>query len=451
MPLLGNIARSLRPPAQGPGPRNDMPVPAGGTGLAGNWTSSGNKAAQLTVSSWNSTIYGIVDAQATAQSQVTWRLWRKARSGRPEDREEVTTHPALDLWQHPNPFTTQADHIETLFNHYELTGEMWQAVSRSAGLNGAGPPLELWAMRPDKMLPAAHPTRFIQGYVFRAGRGDVPMGLGDVIYEKKPHPTDPYRGFSPIVAAMTDLRADREAAEYNAEFFANDATPGGLVKVPGYLPDDRFNELVQRWQEQHKGRGNAHKIHFLDQVADAEYVNLGYTRKDMQFTEMRNWNTEAFMRAYRISDFVLGMLKDVNRATAEAADVWFGKAHVIPRANRLRAMLNMKVLGLYPGNLAQGYEFDYDDPIPPDRAQALAEQTARLDMALRLVAEGYDRDEVFEYFDLPKLTFHEPAPAPTAPTAPDAPDEDDTAPDDTAPDGPTARRNGHHRPLPAHA
>jgi phage portal protein BeeE len=327
---------------------------------------------------------------------------------------------------------------------------MWLAVARAAGLNGTGPPLELWPMRPDRMLPAAHPTKFIQGYVFRSGRGDIPMGLGDVVYEKKPHPTDPYRGFSPIVAAMIDLRADREAAEYNAEFFANDATPGGLVKVPGYLPQPRWDELVTRWNEQHRGRGNAHKIHFLDQVADAEYVNLGYTRKDMQFTELRSWSVEAFMRAYRISDFVLGMIKDVNRATAEAADVWFGKAHVIPRANRLRAMLNTKLLGLYPGNLSRGYEWDYDDVIPPDRAQALAEETARLEMALRMVAEGYDEAEVFEYFDLPKFTRKEPAPAPAAPPAAGPDEGDDTADGDTV-EAPAARTNGHRRPAPAHA
>lgn len=451
MPLLGNIAQALRPPAPS-GPRAEMPVPAGGTGPAGggSWSVQGSKAAQLTVSSWNSTIYGIVDAQATAQSQVTWRLYRKARSGRPEDRTEVTTHPALDLWQHPNPFMTQADMIETLSNHYELTGEQWLAVSRAAGLNGAGPPLELWPMRPDRMLPAAHPTKFIVGYVFRSGRGDVPMGLGDVIYEKKPHPTDPYRGFSPIVAAMVDLRADREAAEYNAEFFANDATPSGIVKIPGYLPQPRWDELVQRWNEQHRGRGNSQRVHFMDQVENAEYVNLGYTRKDMQFTELRTWNTEAFMRAYRISDFVLGMLQDVNRATADAAAVWFGQAHTIPRANRTRSMLNMKLLGLYPGDLARGYEWDYDDVIPPDRVQATTERTAAISDAMTLIDAGYDEAEVFEWLDLPKLTRTAPEPAPAAP-APAGPDEgNETADDDTA-EAPAARTNGHRRPAPAHA
>lgn len=445
MGLLGNLAAAAAGAAGGARPQDRTPVPFAGPGrLSTSWSVGGSKTTALTVPEWNSTIYGIVDAQATAQAQITWRLYRSASSGRPEDRVEVAKHPALSVWSRPNEFYTQDDLVEVMFNHYELTGEIWLLPAYSKQLPSAGP-VELWAVRPDKMRPIAHPEEFISGYVFQSGRDLIELGRRDVIFEKKQHPTDPYRGISPITAAMVNLRADREAAEYNASFFQNDATPGGIVKVPAYLPDDRWRELTTRWNEQHQGRGNAHRIHVMDNVAGAEYVDLKYTRKDMQFTELRSWSVEDFMRGYRISDFVLGMITDVNRATAEAADVWFGKAHVIPRANRTRAMLNYKFLPLF-GAMGKGYEFDYDDPIPPDAAQALEEEVARLDMALALIAEGFDEAEVFEHFELPAFKRTRPSPATVPPVAP-APGVPPVEPGDDAVAAARARLNGHRAPA----
>jgi HK97 family phage portal protein len=426
MGLLRSVAAALE--AGLTRPQDSTPVDmTGGRGPnMARWTTAGTKGTALSVTEWSSTIFAIVDAQATAQTAIEWQLWRTAASGRKEDRTPAPTHPAAELWENPNEFYTQADLIEVLTNHFELTGEMW--ILPAFSTLGVGPPLELWAVRPDQMRPVPHPTEFIQGYVYDGGPAPQPLNVGQVIWGKKQHPKDPYRGLSPITAALTDLRAEREAAEYNASFFANDATPGGLVKIPGYLPEERWKELVARWNEQHRGRGNAHRIHVMDNVEGSEYVNLGYTRKDMQFTELRRFNVEAFMRAYRISNFVLGMLADVNRATAEAADVWFGKAHVIPRANRLRRLLNQRLLPMY-GPAGRGFEFDYADPIPPDRAQAQAEQTADISNALALIGEGFDEGEVLEFFGLPQWKRTAPAPAPqlVPAAAGDAADEDPVA------------------------
>jgi hypothetical protein len=183
----------------------------------------------------------------------------------------------------------------------------------------------------------------------------------------------------------------------------------------------------------------------MDNVAGSEYLDLKYTRKDMQFTDLREQSVESFMRAYRISDFVLGMLQDVNRATAEAAQVWFGQTHVKPRANRTRRMLNHKILPLWGPTLGRGYEWDYDDPIPPDRAQAVAEQTAAITNALALIGDGFDETEVLEYFELPAFTRTAPVPVPGLPAG--------QPPGGGAPAGgtgavssglPAARTNGHH-------
>jgi phage portal protein BeeE len=288
------------------------------------------------------------------------------------------------------------------------------------------------------MRPIASATEFMSGALYQGGSDLVELGTREFIYDWKRHPTDPYRGQSPIAAAMVDLRGDREASQYNAEFFLNDATPGGILKLPAWLDETQWREQQNRWNEQHRGRGNSHKIHVMDNAKDAEFVDLKYTRRDMQFVDLRKFSIEGFMRAYRISDFVLGMLQDVNRATAEAAAVWFGQAHVIPRANRMRRVLNHKLLPLFGTTLGRGYEWDYDDPIPPDRAQAVAEQTAAITNALALIEAGFDEAEVLEYFELPAFTR----------TAPVLPPPATEPPPPAGGDEPAARRNGHRPPVP---
>jgi HK97 family phage portal protein len=389
-------------------------------------TSSGggvSKSAALSVVDWQPDIYAIVEAQATAQSKLTWRLYRSAASGRVEDRVEVPQHPAKVVWDRPNRFYTQADLVEALANHYELTGEQWLTIGRARGF---GMPIELWPVRPDLIAPIPHPREFISGYLYSATgspRDAVELGVDDVIVEMRRHPKDPLRGMSPLAAAMLTARADREAQRYNAEFFENDATPGGIVWLPEQIPEPAWTEFRKRWAEQHQGPGQRHRIHFADNMKDAKFEGLPYTQKDMQFTELHRVSVEGFMRAYRMSDFVLGMLRDVNRAAAEAAMVWFGITHVIPRADRTRRMLNQKFLPLFGPQLGQGYEWDYDDPIPPDRAQAAAEQAQQLDLALQAIAAGVPSDEAFEFYGLPQWELEEPEPVEQV--------EDDPAGDET--------------------
>jgi len=60
------------------------------------------------------TLFAIVNRTSNATAQVEWKLYRKASSGKPEDRQEVTVHPALDLWNKPNRFFTRQELVETV-------------------------------------------------------------------------------------------------------------------------------------------------------------------------------------------------------------------------------------------------------------------------------------------------------------------------------------------------
>jgi HK97 family phage portal protein len=256
------------------------------------------------------TLFAIVDRTSNATALVDWKLWRKAKSGRDEDRVEVTSHAALDLWNRPNPFMPRQEFVESSTQHYDLTGETEWVIARHPGVNI---PLEMWPVRPDRMTPQPDPETFLRGWVYTSPDGQqVPLELDEVIQLRRPNPLDPYRGLSPVLSILPDLDTSRYAAEWSRAFFINSAQPGGIIEVPQPLSDPDFDQLRDRWAEQHKGVGNAHKVAILEH---GKWVDRTISQRDMQFVELRGATADRVREAYGISKTAIGDFEDINRAS----------------------------------------------------------------------------------------------------------------------------------------
>lgn len=345
-----------------------------------------------------STLFAVVDRIASATAAVDWRLWRQAPSGKPEDRTLVTAHPALTVWDNPNRFYTQRELVETITQHYDLTGEWWLVVGR---VTPAGTPVELWPVRPDRMRPVPDKDTFISGYVYR-GTVDVPLGVDQVITKKRPNPLDPYRGISPAGSLLYDLRGEQAAAEWNAQFFANSARPDGVLETPATLSDPEFTRLTDQWREAHQGPVNAHRVALLE--AGLHFNPVGWAQKDMDFVALRGFSKEQILQAYGLSKFMLGAHEGVNRATAIAAKAVFYEQTINPRLDLLKEALNRTFLPMF-GALGRGVEFDYDNPEPEDSDAQRAELSAAVSAAATMIGLGFDPGEVLAAFGLPDLTM----------------------------------------------
>jgi HK97 family phage portal protein len=382
------------------------PVPF--TGRAASYTGAlfgANRSAegQMRAMSAVGTLFAIVDRTANATALVDWKLYRKAKSGRKEDRTEVTAHAALDLWNRPNPFMPRQEFVESSTQHYDLTGETEWVIARHPGVNI---PLEMWPVRPDRMTPVPDQKTFLRGWVYTSPDGEqIPLELNEVIQLRRPNPLDPYRGLSPVLSVLPDLDTSRYAAEWSRAFFLNSAQPGGILEVPTHLEDHEFNEMRERWAEQHKGVNNAHKVAIVEY--GAKWSDRTISQRDMQFVELRGATRDAIREAYGISKSAIGDFEDINRATALAAKSWFAEQMTIPRLERIKAALNFELLPMF-GATAQGLEFDYEDPTPPDAETEATTLTARVNAAAALIEAGGYGPSVLEAFDLPEVEFGQP-------------------------------------------
>jgi HK97 family phage portal protein len=397
---LANAASSLRART------TDTPVPFAsrsqsyGRGIFG---SSRSITSQLDAMGSVSTLFAIVNRTAKAEASVEWQLFRKAKSGKKEDRTPVAAHAALDLWNRPNRFYTQSEFVEAGAQHKQLTGETWWVIGR---VEGVDIPLEMWPVRPDRIQPVPDPEEFLLGYMYTGPDGQqVALGINDVIFIRTPHPTDPYRGIGPVQALLTDLDATRYSAEWNRNFFLNSAEPGGIIEVPDRLGDDEFDELRDRWNEQHKGIANAHRVAILEH---GKWVDRKFTQRDMQFAELRNMSREIIREAFGFPKPMTGAVDDVNRSNADAGAVMFARWLVVPDLEAVRDALNHRLLPLF-GATAQGLEFDFVNPIPDDVESEALQLTARANAAKALADTGlWLPDDILSAVGLPDM---DPAPS----------------------------------------
>lgn len=400
-----------------------------------------DRTSQLGATSGSSTLFAVIDALATGVAEPGWHLHQAVRdkgavcgyeseTGHPceaRGHRWVEQHAALTVWERPNPWFTRQEFMEVGQQHTELAGECWWVITRVGRI-----PVEIWPVRPDRMDPIPHPTKYLSGYIYTSPDGEqVPLKLDEVIFIRRPNPLDPYRGLSPIASLMVDLDAASAAAEWNRNFFRNSAEPGGVIEVDKVLTDPEFERMVLRWNESHKGVGRAHRVAVLEH---GKWIDRKYTNRDMEFSTLRGISREMVREAYRLHGHMLGLSEDVNLANSLAADVTFTRRLIKPRLGRWSGALNNDFIRMFAGGDRGDLKFVPDNPVPEDREGDATELTARTGAAKVLVDAGYDKTEVLAAVGLPDIAVSsEPKPAPIImpPAQPgDNPVEDEPVPGD---------------------
>jgi HK97 family phage portal protein len=355
-----------------------------------------------------STLFAIVHATSEATGRVGWKLYRKSLTGNDEDRVEVLQHPALVVWNKPNPFYTRQELVESVQQHVDLTGEGWFTMARDERMPSLGP-TEIWPVRPDRMHIVKSPTEFLTGYIYRGPDGtEVPLEKEEVAQIRMPNPLDPYRGLGPVQSLLAILYGQRAALDYNRNFFINGAGPGGIIEFPEELDDDEWRRFTRRWASTHQGVANAHKVATLE--GGAKWVERNYSYKDMQFTELTGVSRDMIREAFLIHKHILGQSDDVNLANALVADEAFAERIIVPRLERFKGALNNDFLRQFPGT--EGLEFDYENPRPQNAEAINAERASKTTAFSTLVLAGVSADDAANVVGLPPMNMTPAAPAP---------------------------------------
>src|SRR4249920_994711 len=168
------------------------------------------------------------------------------------------------------------------------------------------------------------------------------------------------------------------------------------------LSDAEWSEFVERWRSQHQGVNNAHRVATLEQ--GAKWKDIGFSMRDMQFSELRGVSREVIREAFALHPHMLGLTEDINRANAEAAEDVFARWVLVPRLDRIKDALNHQLLPLF-GTSGQSVEFDFDDPSLENSEATAAMMLSQAQSAKTLVDAGGKFESVLENVGLPAIEF----------------------------------------------
>lgn len=245
-------------------------------------------------------------------------------------KERVYNHPLYHLLHdEPNPEMTSFIFRETLMSHLLIWGNAYAQIIRDR----LGRVQGLYPLRPDKMT-VCRDDRGKIFYLYTKTSDENPnvKPYGQVVLQKEEvlHISglgfDGLVGYSPIAMARNAVGMTMACEEYGASFFANGASPSGVLEHPGVLKDP--GRVRDSWNAVYRGTGNAHKVAVLEE--GMKYQQIGIPPEEAQFLETRKFQLDEIARLYRIPPHMIGDLEKSSFNNIEQQSMEFVKYTLDP-------------------------------------------------------------------------------------------------------------------------
>ena len=271
-------------------------------------------------------VYSCVRILAEAIAGLPLHLYTYKEDG---GKEKAIGHPLyLLLHDEPNPEMSSFVFRETLMTHLLLWGNAYAQIIR----NGKGEVVALYPLMPNRMTVDRDSSGQLF-YSYQMNNSDAPtMKTSTVIL--KPSDVlhipglgfDGLVGYSPIAMAKNAIGLAIATEEYGAKFFANGATPGGLLEYPGTVKDpDRVRES---WNKGFSGSQNAGKVAILEE--GMKYTPISIAPEQAQFLETRKFQINEIARIFRVPPHMVGDLEKSSFSNIEQQSLEFVKYTLDP-------------------------------------------------------------------------------------------------------------------------
>lgn len=284
---------------------------------------------------------------------------RRQRIKELADRErltEITHHPLLDLLSVGNTELLGIGVFQITQVHIDLVGEGFWVKER----DGLGVPIALWPIPPNwiRALPTRDEPVFKISGTPSGEVAEIPAT--EVIYFRDPDPTNPYgRGSGTGKSLGDEIEIDEYAAKHLKAFFFNRARPDVIISGDNLSQEDTVR-LEERWNQKQRGIWNAWKPAFLSRKVDVKPLTQSF--ENMQMSELRKQERDAFINVFGVPPEKLGIVNESKRSTINAADYFWTKDIIAPRAERLRTFLQWKLVPDFDDKLI----LDFETPIVQD-------------------------------------------------------------------------------------
>jgi HK97 family phage portal protein len=206
------------------------------------------------------------------------------------------------LHDEPNPLMTSFELRELLVGHLCLRGNAYCYIERVDG-----EVVNLWPLHPDKVTVELQGRELIYEY---QNDGQEETYSMDEILHVRGLGGDGIIGYSPLSLLRDSFGYAKAVQEYSANYFKNDASPGGILSTPNSLSSTSHESLRKAWAAGHQGKGKHHRVAILD--SDLKWQSISATPEDSQLIETAKFSVVEIARVFRVP---LNLVMDYERST----------------------------------------------------------------------------------------------------------------------------------------
>lgn len=247
-----------------------------------------------------------------------------------ELREE-TDHPFWDALDNPNPYMGRVGLLKLAEIHVDLVGDAYWVKER----NALGVCSGFWPVPPHWVLNQPTPDKPSFRIAYRSWQADVPVQ--EVAWFHEPSPANPYTQGSGVGWVVGDeLEVDEYAAKMAKQLFFNQARPDFVVY--GLDDDVEKRRLERDWLNRLQGFWRAHKPYFM--TGEPKFHEFERpTMEQLVYPGLRKAQRDIVLQTWGVAPELLGIVENSNRATIEGGEYLTSKFVTLPRAERMRGVL----------------------------------------------------------------------------------------------------------------
>ena len=243
--------------------------------------------------------------------------------------------------------------------------------------DGAGKPIELFPLRPERVSVVAGEDGWPSAYRYRLAEHSRTIALEDedgwpnLIHLKAFHPADDHYGAGCLSAASGAVAVHNAAARWNAALLENAARPSGALVFGGgegeTLSAEQFERLKAELAAAFQGEGNAGRPMVLE--GGLSWQSMALSPADMDFANLKAAAARDIALAFGVPPMLLGLPGDNTYANYREANRALWRLTLLPLAGRIGDAL---AEGLRP------WFADGSIAVDMDRVPALAEDREKL-------------------------------------------------------------------------
>ncbi|MCD8106876.1 MAG: phage portal protein [Oscillospiraceae bacterium] len=290
---------------------------AGSTWMFRFGSSSSNKLVTERSSMQVAAVYACVRVLSEAVAQLPLHLYQYTGDG---NKEKALDHPLYRLLHdEPNPEMSSFVYREAEMCHLLLWGNAYSQIIR----NGKGEVVALYPLMPNRMTVSRDDKGRLY-YEYTISDDDAPQVKKTVLSPSEVLHIpglgfDGLVGYSPIAVAKNAIGLSIATEEYGAKFFANGATPGGILEYSGVIKDP--DAVREAWNKGFGGSGNSSKVAVLEE--GMKYTPISISPDEAQFLDTRKFQISEIARIFRVPPHLIGDLEHSTFSNIEQQSLEF--------------------------------------------------------------------------------------------------------------------------------